>query len=102
MGCGSSRDINDGWNRPRRSDKKDKSPRLVHFAEGTKGGPSKPRLSRAQTGLSLGEMAELDDQEQEDEGETLEFDLPGTAGGSGTPHPAARVEAADAVAGTPP
>ena len=98
MGCGASRDINEEWNRPRKSDKKEKSPRVVHFAEGTKGGPSKPRLARTQTGLGLSEMVPLDDEE-----ESLEFDLPGTpnpaaAGAGGTPHPRAEVQAAEAQA----
>lgn len=99
MGCSASRDVNDEWNRPRKSDKKEKSPRVVHFAEGTKGGPSKPRLARSQTGLSLSGMVALDDEEAEGE-ETLEFHLPGTltphpvaSGGAGTPHPKAVAEA---------
>jgi|EP01043_Picozoa_sp_COSAG02_P001407 hypothetical protein len=103
MGCTVSRDVNQEWNRPRKSDKREKSPRLVHFAEGTKGGPSaKPRLARTQTGLGLAEMVAQDDEESVGE-ETLEFDLPGTAsphpaatGGNGTPHPRA-----EANAGTP-
>ena len=93
-----SRDINEEWNRPRKSDKKEKSPRVVHFAEGTKGGPSKPRIARVQTGLDLAQMVA---QDQGSDGEdTLEFDLPGTAtphpaatGGNGTPHPRAEADA---------
>lgn len=94
MGCVPSRDINEEWNRPRRSDKKEKSPRVVHFAEGTKGGPSKPRISRTQTGLNLSEMVAVDDDEEAESEETLGFDLPGApqpaATGSGTPHPRAQ------------
>ena len=92
MGCGASRDINAEWERPRKSDVKDKSPRLVQFAAGTKGGPSKPRLARAQTGIQLTSTAlELEDEEDDDE-EVLDFDLPGTAGST----PGARAAAATA------
>lgn len=97
MGCVPSRDINAEWNRPRKSDNKEKSPRVVHFAEGTKGGPSKPRITRTQTGLGLSEMVALDDEEEAEGEETLEFDLPGTltphpaaTGAGGTPHPRAQ------------
>ncbi len=99
MGCTVSRDVNEEWNRPRREDSKEKSPRVVHFAEGTKGGPSKPRIVRTQTGLDLAQMVAQDDEES-DGAETLEFDLPGTstphpaaAGGNGTPHPNAEASA---------